>query len=80
MSADDATRRAQENGQPVRGAILELFAATTSSFSPPEIAEMLKLPLSQITYHIRFLEAGGELRLVGERERSGRTEFLYTFR
>ena len=78
MSRDDRTpARAPASadwltavGHPLRVAILHhLLAAGTAT--PSEIAYAHALPLSTVSYHVRFLRDRGIVRLVGRTQRRG---------
>jgi predicted ArsR family transcriptional regulator len=67
--SDEFKHKAKENAHPVRGEILQIFAATTTPLSMREISKMIELPINQVHYHLKVLEAIGELRFVGEEPR-----------
>jgi predicted ArsR family transcriptional regulator len=63
-------------GHPYRAEILRHFLATGTA-TPSDIASTLRLPLSSVSYHVRFLADRGVIRLAGKTQRRGAVAHHY---
>lgn len=63
-------------GHPYRVEILRHFLATGTA-TPSDIARALRLPLSSVSYHVRFLAGRGVVRLAGRTQRRGAVAHHY---
>lgn len=63
---------------PVRREILRrLEGNTNGGLSPKQIADDLKVPLGEVSYHFRTLAKAGVVKLAGEARRRGAIEHFY---
>lgn len=63
-------------GHPYRVEVLRHFLATGTA-TPSDIASAYRLPLSTISYHVRFLADRGIVRLAGRTQRRGAVAHHY---
>jgi DNA-binding transcriptional ArsR family regulator len=69
---------ARANTHPLRISILEVLEMDGGRcLSPSELAYELRMPLSNVNYHVTELFRSGLLELVGERPVRGATEHFY---
>ncbi len=66
----------QAVGHPYRVEIMRRYLATGTA-TPSDVAEMLRLPLGTVSYHVRFLARCGILRLAGRTQRRGASVHHY---
>lgn len=64
-------------GHPTQVAILRMLD-TEGVLSPKQIAERLKLPLGQVSYHVRGLVDKDVIKLVDTETRRGALEHFYS--
>lgn len=63
-------------GHPYRVEIMRRFL-TTGTATPSDIARALRLPLTTVSYHVRFLADRGIVRLAGRTQRRGAVAHHY---
>jgi DNA-binding transcriptional ArsR family regulator len=63
-------------GHPYRVEIMRRFLATGTA-TPSDIARALRLPLTTVSYHVRFLADRGIVRLAGKTQRRGAVAHHY---
>jgi DNA-binding transcriptional ArsR family regulator len=69
---------ARANTHPLRISILEVLEMDGGRcLSPSELAFELRMPLSNVNYHVTALFRSGILELAGERRVRGATEHFY---
>lgn len=71
----DDPRLVKALAHPLRISIMRILSDRKAS--PNEIATELDAPLGNVSYHVRYLERAGVLRLVGTRPRRGAVEHYY---
>ena len=69
---------ARANTHPLRISILEVLAMDNGrTLSPSDLSYELRMPLSNVNYHVTELYRTGLLELAGERRVRGATEHFY---
>jgi predicted ArsR family transcriptional regulator len=69
---------ARANTHPLRISILEVMALDGGrTLSPSDLSYELRVPLSNVNYHVTELHRTGLVELVGERPVRGATEHFY---
>ena len=69
---------ARANTHPLRISILEILAMDGGRIlSPNELSYELRMPLSNVNYHVTQLLESGLIELAGERKVRGATEHFY---
>ncbi len=69
---------ARANTHPLRISILEVLSMDGGrTLSPSELSYELRVPLSNVNYHVTELHRTGLLELAGERQVRGATEHFY---
>ncbi len=69
---------ARANTHPLRISILEVMALDGGrTLSPSDLSYELRMPLSNVNYHVTELHRTGLIELVGERPVRGATEHFY---
>jgi|SRR3954454_316576 len=69
---------ARANTHPLRISIMEVMEMDDGRcLSPSELAYELRMPLSNVNYHVTELHHSGLLELAGERQVRGATEHFY---
>ena len=69
---------ARANTHPLRISILEILAMDGGrTLSPNELSYELRMPLSNVNYHVTQLFESGLIELAGERKVRGATEHFY---
>jgi len=69
---------ARANTHPLRISILEVLAMDEGrTLSPVELSYELRMPLSNVNYHVTQLLESGLIELAGERKVRGATEHFY---
>jgi predicted ArsR family transcriptional regulator len=74
----DWQRLARANTHPLRIAVLEVLAMDGGrTLSPSELSYELRVPLSNVNYHVTELVRSGLIELARERQFRGATEHFY---
>jgi predicted ArsR family transcriptional regulator len=74
----DWQRLARANTHPLRISVLEVLAMDDGrTLSPSELSYELRVPLSNVNYHVTELVRSGLIELAGERQVRGATEHFY---
>jgi predicted ArsR family transcriptional regulator len=74
----DWQRLARANTHPLRISVLEVLAMDDGrTLSPSELSYELRVPLSNVNYHVTELLRSGLIELAGERQVRGATEHFY---
>lgn len=74
----DWQRLARANTHPLRISVLEVLAMDGGrTLSPSDLSFELRVPLSNVNYHVTELMHSGLIELVGERQVRGATEHFY---
>lgn len=74
----DWQRLARANTHPLRISVLEVLAMDGGrTLSPSDLSCELRVPLSNVNYHVTELLRSGLLELTGERQVRGATEHFY---
>jgi hypothetical protein len=74
----DWQRLARANTHPLRISVLEVLAIDGGrTMSPSDLSFELRVPLSNVNYHVTELFKSGLLELAGERQVRGATEHFY---
>lgn len=74
----DWQRLARANTHPLRISVLEVLAIDGGrTMSPSDLSYELRVPLSNVNYHVTELLKSGLIELAGERQVRGATEHFY---
>ena len=74
----DWQRLARANTHPLRISVLEVLAMDGGrTLSPSDLSYELRVPLSNVNYHVTELRRTGLVELAGERPVRGATEHFY---
>ena len=74
----DWQRLARANTHPLRISVLEVLALDGGrTLSPSDLSYELRVPLSNVNYHVTELVRSGLIELAGERQVRGATEHFY---
>jgi predicted ArsR family transcriptional regulator len=74
----DWQRLARANTHPLRISVLEVLAMDGSrTLSPSDLSYELRVPLSNVNYHVTELMRSGLIELAHERQVRGATEHFY---
>jgi predicted ArsR family transcriptional regulator len=74
----DWQRLARANTHPLRISVLEVLALDGGrTLSPSDLSYELRVPLSNVNYHVTELLRSGLIELTGERQVRGATEHFY---
>ncbi len=74
----DWQRLARANTHPLRISVLEVLAIDDGrTLSPSDLSCELRVPLSNVNYHVTELLRSGLIELTGERQVRGATEHFY---
>jgi predicted ArsR family transcriptional regulator len=74
----DWQRLARANTHPLRISVLEVLSMDGGrTLSPSDLSYELRVPLSNVNYHVTELVRSGMIELAGERQVRGATEHFY---
>ena len=74
----DWQRLARANTHPLRISVLEVLALDGGrTLSPSDLSYELRVPLSNVNYHVVELVKSGMIELTGQRQVRGATEHFY---
>ena len=74
----DWQRLARANTHPLRISVLEVLAMDGGrTLSPSDLSSELRVPLSNVNYHVTELVRSGLIELANERQVRGATEHFY---
>jgi predicted ArsR family transcriptional regulator len=74
----DWQRLARANTHPLRISVLEVLAIDGGrTLSPSDLSQELRVPLSNVNYHVVELLNSGMIELAGQRQVRGATEHFY---
>lgn len=74
----DWQRLARANTHPLRISVLEVLSMDGGrTLSPSDLSYELRVPLSNVNYHVTELLRSGLIELAGERQVRGATEHFY---
>jgi predicted ArsR family transcriptional regulator len=74
----DWQRLARANTHPLRISVLEVLSMDGGrTLSPSDLSYELRVPLSNVNYHVTELVRSGMIELSGERQVRGATEHFY---
>jgi predicted ArsR family transcriptional regulator len=74
----DWQRLARANTHPLRISVLEVLELDGGrTLSPSDLSYELRVPLSNVNYHVTELVRSGLIELAGERQVRGATEHFY---
>lgn len=64
-------------GHPIRRRLLRCYLESSVRLSPKELADLERLSLSLVGWHVRRLQKLGAVELVGYRQRRGARQHFY---
>ena len=74
----EEARTAAAEGNPIRRSLIEVLAEADGALSLDDLARLFELPLPQIHYHVKVLEAADKVLLAATEADKGRIRYFYS--